>query len=52
MKDEVDERKGTGGAEKKQSDSGVNITASGQGQVSIGGDLINAGGDVEKKNGP
>lgn len=28
----------------------LSITASGQGQVSVGGDVINAKGNVEKKN--
>ncbi len=48
-KEEVVEQKDSAGAEK-QSGSGVNITASGQGQVSVGRDLINAGGNVEQND--
>ncbi|MCP4699466.1 MAG: hypothetical protein GY862_21860 [Gammaproteobacteria bacterium] len=48
-KEEGVEQKDSAGAEK-ESGSGVNITASGQGQVSVGRNLINAGGNVEQND--
>lgn len=36
--------------EEKNEGSGISIKASGQGQISVGGDVINSKGNVEKNN--